>query len=84
MMPDITPTPRAAREESLRALEFILQAWETGTDDDIAPELIAYAAMFTALIELIVTFGEDNVAKLTEGLVVRIRNGEFSVPSNVH
>ncbi len=82
MMPDVTLRP--AREESMRALEFILKAWEGGTDDDIPPELIAYAAMFTALIELIVAFGEENVARLAEGLVTRIRNGEFTVPAQVH
>jgi hypothetical protein len=77
-------TLRPANEESLRALEFILKAWEGGTDEDIPPELIAYAAMFTALIELIVAFGEENVARLAEGLVKRIRNGEFTVPAQVH
>jgi hypothetical protein len=73
-----------AREDSLRALEFILKAWEGGTDDDIAPELIAYAAMFTALIELVVAFGEEHVASLAETLARRIRNGEFTVPRQLH
>ena len=65
MMPDVTLRP--AREESMRALEFILKAWEGGTDDDIPPELIAYAAMFTALIELIVAFGEEKATPVKAG-----------------
>lgn len=80
----VRSTSEASRDESLRALEVILKAWEGGTDDDIAPELIAYAAMFTALIELVVTFGEEHVATLAETLAVRIRKGEFSVPKQLH
>jgi hypothetical protein len=36
--------------------------------------------LFTALSELVTTYGEDATAKYAEGLPARIRNGEFSIP----
>jgi hypothetical protein len=35
--------------------------------------------MFTALAELVSTYGEDAVAKFVEDLSARVRNGEFSL-----
>ncbi len=37
------------------------------------------ASLFTALAELVSTYGEDAVAKFVEGLAGRVRSGEFSV-----
>jgi hypothetical protein len=67
-------------DDSLRALNVILDAWEEGTDMGIAPELMAYAALFTALSDLVSAYGEDAVAKLTAGLGLRVRSGEFTLP----
>jgi transcription initiation factor TFIIIB Brf1 subunit/transcription initiation factor TFIIB len=66
-------------EESVEALHFILEAWEEGTDSGIAPELMAYAAIYTALTDLVTTFGEDAVVKLVDGLGARVRAGEFTL-----
>jgi hypothetical protein len=66
-------------DDSLRALNYILEAWEEGTSSGIAPELLAYAALFTALSDLVAAYGEDAVAKLTSGLGVRVQSGEFSI-----
>ena len=66
-------------DDSLRALNYILEAWEEGTSSGIAPELLAYAAIFTALSDLVAAYGEDAVAKLTAGLGIRIQSGEFSL-----
>lgn len=66
-------------DDSLRALNYILEAWEEGAASGIAPELLAYAALFTALSDLVAVYGEDAVAKLADGLVGRIRSGEFSL-----
>ena len=46
-------------DESLKALNFILEAWEEGTGSGIAPELMAYAALYTALTDLVAAFGEE-------------------------
>lgn len=66
-------------DDSLRALNHILEAWEDGTASGIAPELLAYAALFTALSDLVSVYGEDAVAKLTAGLGIRVRSGEFTI-----
>lgn len=66
-------------DDSLRALNFILEAWEDGAASGIAPELLAYAAIYTALSDLVSAFGEDEVAKLTAGLGRRVQAGEFTI-----
>ena len=66
-------------DESLKALNFILQAWEEGTESGIAPELLAYAAIYTALTDLVAAFGEGAVVTLITGLGPRIEKGEFTL-----
>ncbi|HUS95352.1 MAG TPA: hypothetical protein VMX97_01285 [Hyphomicrobiaceae bacterium] len=63
---------------SEEALVLILNAWEEGTDSGIAPELMAYAALFASLSDLVTKFGEEPVAGLVEGLAKRVRTGEFT------
>ena len=55
-------------------VEVLFQA-ESG----IAPELMAYAALYTALTDLVASFGEDSVVSLVNGLVPRVRKGEFTL-----
>jgi hypothetical protein len=66
-------------DESLKALDFILQAWEEGTESGIAPELMAYAAIYAALTDLVTAFGEGAVATLIAGLGPRVEKGEFTL-----
>lgn len=66
-------------DDSLKALHFILEAWEEGTGSGIAPELMAYAALYTALTDLVGSFGEDHVSTMVDGLRGRVLGGEFSV-----
>lgn len=66
-------------DESVRALSLILAAWDEGTDSGLAPELMAYAALYTALTDLVAMFGEDAVSKLARGLEHRIAVGEFTL-----
>jgi hypothetical protein len=66
-------------DASLMALGIILDAWDEGADAGVAPELMAYAALFTALTDLVGAFGEDAVGSLLNGLVGRVANGEFTV-----
>ena len=63
----------------MKALNFILEAWEEGTGSGIAPEMMAYAALYTALTDLVASFGEESVVSLVNGLVPRVRKGEFTV-----
>ena len=66
-------------DESLKALDCILEAWEEGTESGIAPELLAYAALYTALTDLVAVFGEQPVVSLVNGLVHRVEKGEFTL-----
>jgi hypothetical protein len=66
-------------DESLRALQFILEAWEEGADAGVSPELMAYAALYTALTDLVGSYGEDHVSTLVDGLRGRILGGEFTM-----
>ena len=66
-------------EEKTVALRYILDAWEEAVYDGIEPDLLARAAMFAALSDMVASYGEDQVATLTEGLAERIRHGEFTV-----
>lgn len=66
-------------DDSLKALHYVLEAWERGTDAGVAPELMAYASLYTALSDLVAAFGEDAVAGLANTLVTRIQSGEFTL-----
>ncbi len=69
-------------DESLKALNFILQAWEEGAESGIAPELLAYAAIYAALTDLVAAFGENAVVTLIQGLGPRVEKGEFTLYSS--
>lgn len=61
------------------ALRYILDAWEEALHDGIEPEMLANAALFAALADLIALYGEDAVVKMTGGLSRRIHHGEFTL-----
>lgn len=64
---------------NLRALDLILAACDEGMDTGVAPQQMAYAALFTALTDLVEIYGEDAVIGLTRRLEERIVSGEFTV-----
>jgi hypothetical protein len=66
-------------DPSFRALSLILDAWDEGTESGVPTEQMAYAALFTALTDLVSQFGEDAVLQLARGLERRIQVGEFSL-----
>ena len=61
------------------ALRYIRDAWEEALHDGIEPEMLANAALFAALTDLIDVYGEDAVAMMTNGLSRRILHGEFTL-----
>ena len=62
-----------------RALSLILEAWDEGTESGVPTEQMAYAALFTALTDLVAKFGEPAVIRLAQGLEKRITLGEFTL-----
>lgn len=73
--------PRHSQNEVQKqaALRYILDAWEEALHDGVEPEMLANAALFAALADLIGVYGEDAVAKMTTGLSRRIHHGEFTL-----
>lgn len=67
------------REQKKAALGFILDAWDEAVCEGVEPDLLANAALFKALSDLVTTYGEDAVAEMTGGLAQRIQQGEFSL-----
>ncbi|MCB1442981.1 MAG: hypothetical protein KDJ72_08145 [Methyloceanibacter sp.] len=61
------------------ALRYILDAWDDALHDGIQPEMLANAALFAALSDLIEIYGENAVAKMTSRLPRRIHHGEFTL-----
>jgi hypothetical protein len=74
-----TPRSSPSEEQKQAALKYILEAWEEALHDGIAPEMLANAALFAALADLIGAYGEEAVAKMTNGLSRRIHHGEFTL-----
>lgn len=66
-------------EQKHVALRYLLDAWEEALHDGIEPEMLANAALFAALSDLVSTYGEDAVAEMTDGLSRRIHHGEFTL-----
>jgi hypothetical protein len=67
------------QEQKQAALGYLNEAWAEARHDGIDGDCLAQASLFAALAELVETYGEDAVAKFTEGLPARVRNCEFSM-----
>jgi len=72
--------PITDHEQKQIALSYLHEAWGEARLEGVDGDCLAQAALFTALTELVTTYGEDATAKYAEGLPARIRNGEFSIP----
>ena len=66
-------------EQKRAALALLTEAWDEAIAAGIEPDILAHAALFTALADLIDTYGEDAVADLTVSLPDRVRRGEFTL-----
>lgn len=65
-------------DQGHEALQFMLDAWRTALEEGLDPDMLANAALFTALSGLVSNYGEDAVVKLATSLPRRIESGEFS------
>ena len=71
--------PMPDHEQKQAALSYLNEAWAEARHDGVDGDCLAQASLFTALAELVSTYGEDAVAKFVEGVPARVRNGEFSL-----
>ena len=70
-------------DDSLVALGLMLSIWEEGEEAGIAAELMSYAALYTALTDLVTVVGEDAVSDLMQRLSDRVRSGEFTLSATI-
>lgn len=75
--------PSDLDERKRVALEYVLDAWQDAQAAGIEPEVIASAALFAGLSDLIDLYGEEPVARMTKGLEHRIQLGEFTIDRNL-
>jgi hypothetical protein len=75
----IARDPLPDLEQKQTALSYLSEAWAEARHDGVDGDCLAEASLFTALAELVSTYGEDAVAKFAEGVPTRVRNGEFSL-----
>jgi hypothetical protein len=75
----IARDPLPDLDQKQTALSYLSEAWADARHEGVDGDCLAQASLFTALAELVSTYGEDAVAKFAEGLSARIRNGEFSL-----
>lgn len=75
----VETTDRERDEQKYAALSYIVDAWQEAIHEGIEPEMLANAALFVALSDLIGTYGEQAVATMTQGLSRRIHHGEFTL-----
>lgn len=71
--------PLPDHEQKQAALGYLNEAWAEARHDGVDGDCLAQVSLFTALAELVSTYGEEAVAKFVEGLPARVRNGEFSL-----
>ena len=70
-------------ERKRAALECVLDAWNDALEIGIEPEVIASAAIYAALTDLVGSLGEESVAQIAASLSDRIKFGEFSVDRTI-
>ncbi|MBX6424594.1 MAG: hypothetical protein IRZ09_01515 [Variibacter sp.] len=76
----LDPTRTVPDHEQKRlAVGYVKEAWTEGLLEGIDPDCLAQACLFTALAELVATYGEEATARYAAGLSARILSGEFSV-----
>ena len=73
----------AIAEKKRVALAYLSEAWDGAMAEGVDPEILAHAALFAALSDLVTTYGEDAVAKLAGALPRRILALEFSLDRTV-
>ena len=67
-------------EERRAAFGYLNEAWEEARLDGIDGDCLAQVALFTAINELVSTYGEEATAEYADRLGERIRRGEFTIP----
>lgn len=60
------------------AMDVLLTAWQVAIGRGLEADVVAKAALFSALKDLVATYGEEPVGNYTASLAGRIKAGEFT------
>ena len=71
----------AQKQEAFKRLN---EAWQEALIAGIEPDVVAHAALFAALSDLVESYGEIAVADYTSKLADRVNRGEFSLPDRLN
>ena len=77
------PEDTAIAEKKRLALTYLNEAWNDALAEGVDSEILAHVALFTALSDLVETYGEAAVAELAGTLPNRIESREFSLKQAV-
>jgi hypothetical protein len=72
------------KSQKREAYQRLSAVWADALGDGIDSDVLAHVALFTALGDLVATYGEAAVVDFAERLPKRIADGEFSIPHSVH
>ncbi len=78
------PQPPEAEDMRRAALAYVREAFAEARLDGLDIDCMAQAALFTAFIEMVSTYGEDATAEFAAQLADRVREGEFTVKRPCH
>jgi hypothetical protein len=70
-------------EQKRVALAYLTQAWDDAVADGVDSDILAHAALFAALSDLIASYGEAAVAELAGTLEERILKREFTLHRSI-
>ncbi len=79
--PELDLVPIA--EQKRVALAYLTQAWEDAVAEGVDSDILAHAALFAALSDLIASYGEVAVSELASTLEERILNREFTLQRSI-
>jgi hypothetical protein len=71
--------PLSDADQKKAAVSYVHEAWAEARYDGVDGDCMAQACLFSALSELVGTYGEEAAAQFADGLAKRIKNGEFSI-----
>ena len=69
---------RTGQKRGRAALKYMLDAWSMAIEEGHDPDMLANAALFTALTDLVAAYGEEEVKRFAGTLPDRIERGEFT------
>lgn len=73
---------KSDQEQKAAALEAILDAWDKALAQGVEPEMLASAAIYAALADMVELYGQEPVAEFCAQLPARVREGEFTLRQN--